>query len=199
MYAALRKKRTALRKHVAALMLALRDAHEDNLPVLATYGVVKSPPKRAYDLVEYARGLYEKVLADIADEKLLLFGIDSENVQAGVTLIGEIEDLTKKYQDLKSNKEFSTAERNRIFRKLTKVWKAFERKCRDLFYDTPHVLEGIISVPHDGFKRRYTKSEPVEPTAPGTNENTDDAGTEVEDDTAGDNNGTPSDDPENHT
>jgi hypothetical protein len=139
--------------------------------------------------------LYEKVLADIADEKLLPFGIDTENVQAGVTLISEIEDLTKKYQDLKSNKEFSTAERNRIFRKLKKVWKAFRRKCRDLFYDTPHVLEGIIPVPHDGFKRRYTKSDPEEPAPPIVNENPDDTGTDVEDVVPDDNGDTSPDDP----
>jgi hypothetical protein len=71
-----------------------------------------------------------------------------------------------KYQDLKSSKEFSTAERNRIFRKLKKVWKAFQRKCRDLFYETPHELEGIIPVPMNGFKRRYAKTEPEEGETP---------------------------------
>lgn len=170
MYTSLRQKRKALRKHVAALVLALRDAYESDTAVLKTYGAVESPPENPDPLKEYARALYEKVLEDIADEKILLFGIDSENIQAGVTLISEIEDLTKKYQDLKSNKEFSTAERNRMFRKLKKVWKAFQRKCRDLFYDTPHVLEGIIPVPYGGFKRRYAKTEPEEPE---TSENSD--------------------------
>jgi hypothetical protein len=163
-YTSLRKKRKELRRHVAALVLALRDVYEDDPAALKTYGVAQKLPENPDPLKEYARALYEKVLEDIDDEKLLPFGIDKENIQVGVTLIGEIEDLVKKYRDLKSNKEFSTSERNRIFRLLKKVWKAFQRKCRDLFYDAPHELEGIIPVPYDGFKRRPVKTEPGEDT-----------------------------------
>jgi hypothetical protein len=128
--------------------------------------VIHSPPARPDALKEYARALYEKLAEAIDDEKLLPFGISIDNIQIGVTLISEIEDLSKKYQDLKSNKEFSTAERNRIFRKFKKVWKAFDRKCRELFYDTPHVLEGIIPVPSEGFKRRPVRTKPEEPETP---------------------------------
>jgi hypothetical protein len=76
-------------------------------------------------------------------------------------LINDIESLGKRIVDLRSDRESFTVQRNEAFRRLKKAWKNFSRKCRDLYMDMPHHLEGIIPVPSEGFKRRKKKKKDI--------------------------------------
>lgn len=181
-------RRNTLSKQFTDNARTLKDAYDNDNGILAKLGLLKPRPQRFGAFKAHAKNFYTSALDESVIGDLTGFGVNAVKIQAQLDLIAEIETMEKEYLVLRGEKEKSTAQRNRVYRELRKLWSSFERSCRLLFVDTPEVLEGIIAVPSEGFfHRRKKKTDPASSDGAGDDAPvTDDAGGDAGGDNADD-------------